>query len=157
SVTRRRPRDSRSRLASCLARRRTLRPGRSMVVPIFRRGLLAAAQARPTTGSSTGPVSTSESQSESNPNSSRPVTSSAIASMDGLAPAAPTPMRIFMAGSILPRPRRPWRIVLAVHVHLVDGTYELFRYFLSPAAAFDRGGSKELLGVRGVVGSILGM
>ena len=44
-----------------------------------------------------------------------------------------------------------------MRVHLVDGTYELFRYFLSPAAAFDRGGSKELLGVRGVVGSILGM
>ena len=42
-------------------------------------------------------------------------------------------------------------------VHLVDGTYELFRYFLSPGAAFDRGGSKELSGVRGVVASILGM
>src|SRR5713101_4117740 len=57
-----------------------------MVVPIFRRGLLAAAQARPTTGSSTGPVSTSESQRESNPNSSRPVTSSARASLDEVAP-----------------------------------------------------------------------
>jgi 5'-3' exonuclease len=44
-----------------------------------------------------------------------------------------------------------------VRVHLVDGTYELFRYFLSPAAAFDRRGPKELLGVRGVVASILGM
>jgi 5'-3' exonuclease len=44
-----------------------------------------------------------------------------------------------------------------VIVHLVDGTYELFRYFLSPGAAFDRRGPKELLGVRGVVGSILGM
>ena len=42
-------------------------------------------------------------------------------------------------------------------VHLVDGTYELFRYFLSPGAAFDRRGPKELLGVRGVVSSILGM
>jgi 5'-3' exonuclease len=44
-----------------------------------------------------------------------------------------------------------------VIAHLVDGTYELFRYFLSPGAAFDRSGSKELSGVRGVVGSILGM
>jgi len=44
-----------------------------------------------------------------------------------------------------------------VIVHLVDGTYELFRYFLSPGAAFDRRGPKELLGVRGVVSSILGM
>jgi 5'-3' exonuclease len=44
-----------------------------------------------------------------------------------------------------------------VIVHLVDGTYELFRYFLSPGAAFDRRGPKELLGVRGVVASILGM
>jgi 5'-3' exonuclease len=43
-----------------------------------------------------------------------------------------------------------------VIVHLVDGTYELFRYFLSPAAA--GGGAPEALrGVRGVVGSVLGM
>lgn len=42
-------------------------------------------------------------------------------------------------------------------VHLVDGTYELFRYFLSPAAAFDRSAPAELRAVRGVVGSILGM
>ena len=42
-------------------------------------------------------------------------------------------------------------------VHLVDGTYELFRYFLSPAAAFDRSAPEELRAVRGVVGSILGM
>jgi 5'-3' exonuclease len=44
-----------------------------------------------------------------------------------------------------------------VIVHLVDGTYELFRYFLSPAAAFDRSAPAELRAVRGVVGSILGM
>jgi 5'-3' exonuclease len=44
-----------------------------------------------------------------------------------------------------------------VIVHLVDGTYELFRYFLSPGAAFDRRGPKKLLGVRGGVASILGM
>jgi 5'-3' exonuclease len=44
-----------------------------------------------------------------------------------------------------------------VNVHLVDGTYELFRYFLSPAAAFDRRAPPELRAVRGVVASILGM
>jgi len=44
-----------------------------------------------------------------------------------------------------------------VVVHLVDGTYELFRYFLSPAASFDRSAPEELRAVRGVVGSILGM
>jgi 5'-3' exonuclease len=44
-----------------------------------------------------------------------------------------------------------------VIVHLVDGTYELFRYFLSPAAAFDRSTPEALRAVRGVVGSILGM
>ncbi|HZF06850.1 MAG TPA: 5'-3' exonuclease H3TH domain-containing protein [Patescibacteria group bacterium] len=42
-------------------------------------------------------------------------------------------------------------------VHLIDGTYELFRYFLSPAAAFDRSVPAELRAVRGVVGSMLGM
>ena len=41
-------------------------------------------------------------------------------------------------------------------VHLVDGTYELFRYFMSPGGAFDRAPA-ELRAVRGVVGSILGM
>jgi len=44
-----------------------------------------------------------------------------------------------------------------VIVHLVDGTYELFRYFLSPAAAFDLGAPAELRAVKGVVGSVLGM
>jgi 5'-3' exonuclease len=44
-----------------------------------------------------------------------------------------------------------------VIVHLVDGTYELFRYFLSPAAAYARGAPEALRAVRGVVGSILGM
>ena len=42
-------------------------------------------------------------------------------------------------------------------MHLVDGTYELFRYFLSPAAAYDRSAPPDLRAVRGVVGSILGM
>jgi 5'-3' exonuclease len=44
-----------------------------------------------------------------------------------------------------------------VVVYLIDGTYELFRYFLSPAAAFGRSAPEELRAVRGVVGSILGM
>jgi 5'-3' exonuclease len=44
-----------------------------------------------------------------------------------------------------------------VVVHLIDGTFELFRYFLSPAAAFDRSAPPELRAVRGVVGSILGL
>jgi 5'-3' exonuclease len=51
----------------------------------------------------------------------------------------------------------PCRIVAIVIVHLVDGTYELFRYFLSPAAAFDRSAPEALRAVRGVVGSLLGM
>ncbi len=42
-------------------------------------------------------------------------------------------------------------------VHLIDGTFELFRYFLSPAAAFNRSAPEELRAVRGVVGSVLGM
>ena len=42
-------------------------------------------------------------------------------------------------------------------VHLIDGTFELFRYFLSPAAAFDRSAPEELRAVRGVVGSVLGI
>ena len=41
-------------------------------------------------------------------------------------------------------------------VHLVDGTYELFRYFYSPAAA-ERTTASELGAVRGVVTSVLGM
>jgi len=44
-----------------------------------------------------------------------------------------------------------------VIVHLIDGTFELFRYFLSPAAAFDRSAPEELRAVRGVVGSVLGL
>jgi len=44
-----------------------------------------------------------------------------------------------------------------VIVHLIDGTYELFRYFLSPAAAFDRNTPEALRAVRGVVGSMLGV
>jgi 5'-3' exonuclease len=49
----------------------------------------------------------------------------------------------------------PYRAL--VIVHLVDGTYELFRYFLSPAAAFERTAPEELRAVRGVVTSMLGL
>jgi len=48
-------------------------------------------------------------------------------------------------------------MVPVVVVHLIDGTFELFRYFFSPAATFDRSAPEELRAVRGVVGSILGM
>jgi len=48
-------------------------------------------------------------------------------------------------------------MVPVVIVHLIDGTFELFRYFLSPGAAFDRSTPEALRAVRGVVGSILGM
>jgi len=44
-----------------------------------------------------------------------------------------------------------------VDVHLVDGTYELFRYFMSPAATFERTAPEELRAVRGVVTSMLGL
>ena len=44
-----------------------------------------------------------------------------------------------------------------VIVHLIDGTFELFRYFLSPAAAFEKSAPEALRAVRGVVGSVLGM
>jgi len=44
----------------------------------------------------------------------------------------------------------------AVLVHLVDGTYELFRHFYAlPSARDDRG--REVAAVRGVVASVLGM
>jgi 5'-3' exonuclease len=48
-------------------------------------------------------------------------------------------------------------MVPLVIVHLVDGTFELFRYYLSPAAAFDRSAPEALRAVRGVVASVLGM
>jgi 5'-3' exonuclease len=44
-----------------------------------------------------------------------------------------------------------------MNVHLIDGTYELFRHFYSPAAAVDTAGPEELRAVRGVTASILGM
>ncbi len=54
-------------------------------------------------------------------------------------------------------PGPPCRIVRVVIVHLVDGTYELFRYFLAPAAGFDRSAPPALRAVSGVVGSIFRM
>lgn len=42
-------------------------------------------------------------------------------------------------------------------VHLVDGTWELFRYFLAPAGAVDRSAPPGLRAVRGVVASVLGL
>src|SRR5437762_12269483 len=133
SVTSSRPRHSTSRLASCLARRSTFRPGSSIVVPSFTRGLLAAAQARPTAGSSTGPVSTSESQRESNPSSSSPATSPASPAGLDAPPAVPTPIRIFLMSDDR-KPLEPHRVIglvplehlpdrrllLAQHYHLVD-------------------------------------
>src|SRR5262249_59427997 len=53
------------------------------------------------------------------------------------------------------RRRRAERV--AVNVHLIDGTFELFRHFLSPAAAFDRSTPEELRAVRGVLVSVVGM
>jgi 5'-3' exonuclease len=43
-----------------------------------------------------------------------------------------------------------------LEVHLVDGTYELFRHYYALPSARDAGG-REIAAVRGVVGSILGM
>jgi 5'-3' exonuclease len=42
-------------------------------------------------------------------------------------------------------------------VYLVDGTYELFRYFMSPATAFNRATPEPVRAVHGVVASMLGM
>jgi len=53
--------------------------------------------------------------------------------------------------------RAPARLEPIVIVHLVDGTYELFRYFLSPAAVFERIAPEELRAVRGVVTSMLAL
>jgi 5'-3' exonuclease len=41
-------------------------------------------------------------------------------------------------------------------VHLIDGTYELFRHYFALPSARDRDG-REVAAVRGVLGSVLGM
>ena len=43
-----------------------------------------------------------------------------------------------------------------MHIHLIDGTYELFRHFYAVPSARDEDG-REIGAVRGVVGSVLGM
>jgi 5'-3' exonuclease len=43
-----------------------------------------------------------------------------------------------------------------MNVHLIDGTYELFRYFFAVPAARDAAG-QEIAAVRGVLGSVLSM
>src|SRR5437867_13098856 len=43
-----------------------------------------------------------------------------------------------------------------LHIYLVDGTYELFRYFYALPSARDADG-REVAAVRGVVASMLGM
>src|ERR1700733_6595382 len=54
--------------------------------------------------------------------------------------------------------RHSYRVVLelALHVHLVDGTYELFRHYFALPSARDENG-REVAAVRGVVASVLGM
>jgi 5'-3' exonuclease len=44
-----------------------------------------------------------------------------------------------------------------VNVHLIDGTYELFRHFYSPARLAEPTAPGDLSAVRGVVASVLGM
>jgi len=46
--------------------------------------------------------------------------------------------------------------VAALDVHLIDGTYELFRHYFAVPSARDRDG-REVGAVRGVLGSVLGM
>ena len=44
-----------------------------------------------------------------------------------------------------------------VQTHLVDGTYELFRYFYSPGGGHTNGEGREVGAVRGVLRSLVGM
>lgn len=43
-----------------------------------------------------------------------------------------------------------------MRVHLIDGTYELFRYFFAVPSALDSTG-QEIAAVRGVLGSVLSL
>ena len=47
-------------------------------------------------------------------------------------------------------------VLTAVKVHLIDGTYELFRHYYALPSARDAGG-REVAAVRGVLSSVLGM
>src|SRR5207253_7386779 len=49
-----------------------------------------------------------------------------------------------------------WAGVADVEIHLVDGTYELFRHYYALPSARDVNG-REVAAVRGVVASVLGM
>lgn len=53
-------------------------------------------------------------------------------------------------------PDFPRRIRAGVNVHLIDGTYELFRHFFALPSARDANG-REVAAVRGVVASVRGM
>jgi len=44
-----------------------------------------------------------------------------------------------------------------MHVHLVDGTYELFRYFYSPGGGHSNDAGEQVGAVRGVLRSLIGM
>jgi len=59
--------------------------------------------------------------------------------------------------SAIPFEGRPAVSFPVVIVHLIDGTFELFRHFLSPAAAFSRNTPEALRAVRGVVASVVAM
>jgi 5'-3' exonuclease len=59
------------------------------------------------------------------------------------------------AGLIL-RSERPGRTIRRLEIHLIDGTYELFRHYYALPSARDRDG-REIAAVRGVVGSVLGL
>ena len=44
-----------------------------------------------------------------------------------------------------------------MQVHLVDGTYELFRYFYSPGGGHENAAGEQVGAVRGVMRSLVGM
>src|SRR3954463_2655145 len=51
---------------------------------------------------------------------------------------------------------RAWREGKEIDVHLIDGTYEVFRHYYAMPSARDADG-REVAAVRGVVASVLGM
>ncbi len=110
-VSRNRPPESRSSVATALASQTRFRPGNSMVVPILRPGQAPDTQASPTRGSGPGRDSTSGSHSESNPQSAMAQFPRATIS-SGARPWPPAlmPMRTFTPMR-LPgrRPGRPGR------------------------------------------------
>ena len=95
NVRRKRPPDSTSSVATALASHTRLRPGSSMVVPIFSPGQAPETQASPTSGSGPGRVNTSGNHSESKPAPAIPCPNATMASGPMLSPPALMPMRIF--------------------------------------------------------------